>query len=142
MGCCYSCFRKLEKKFGSCSHIKTMNKRQLEASGYAFVIHDNYSREIVMSRSYFQTSEEGMTPVRHFMECLQEEVVPFLTDKISPQAKMIFSKTDDQSFKAATKCYCCHKRFRDMSGQDNKVRDHCHVLGMSNLLLYDITFWL
>ena len=59
-----------------------MNKRQLEASGYAFVIHDNYSREIVMSRSYFQTSEEGVTPVRHFMEFLQEEVVPFLTDKI------------------------------------------------------------
>lgn len=129
MNCCYRCFRKIEKSFGSCNHSKSSNVRELEASGYSFILVDNYSRQIVFEQSYFQCSPDDDNPVKHFMSLLREEMVPFLSDKIRPNVPMKITDQEEKLFKAASSCYCCHKPFRDMQGTDNKVRDHCHVLG-------------
>lgn len=108
---------------------------------FIFVQHDNYSKKIVMMKSYFQTSAEELRPVQHFMKWLQEVVVPFLTNNIKPQAEMIISDEEEKMFRASNRCYCCLKRFRDMSGDDNKVRDHCHVLGLCNVLFTELIIY-
>ena len=108
---------------------------------FIFVQHDNYSKKIVMMNSYFQTSPEEPRPVQHFMKWLQEVVVPFLTNNIRPRVEMIISEEEEKMFKASTRCYCCLKRFRDMSGDDNKVRDHCHVLGLCNVLFTELIIY-
>ncbi len=53
-----------------------------------------------------------------------------IVDKIIPKKPMRITEQEEQSFKSATSCYTCGKKFRDIPGPDNKVRDHCHVLGM------------
>ena len=129
MGACYSCFRLIEKSI-KCSHMKSINKRKLEASGYSFILLDNYTEQIVYEKAYFQTSGKHDDPVKHFMNLLREEMVPFLTDKIIPKKPMRITEEEERSFKSKTSCYTCGKKFRDIPGPDNKVRDHCHVLGM------------
>ena len=129
MNTCYTCFRKLEREMPECSHMKSINKRELEASGYSFILFDNYNQEIVFEKSYFQTSFEDDVPVKHFMSLLKEEMVPYLTDRIVPNVPMQITEIEEQSFKSATSCYCCNKYFRDIPGQE-KLRDHCHVMGM------------
>lgn len=122
--CCYKCFRKLEQSHEACTHMNSVNMRQLEASGYGFQLIDNYSKEIVFETSYFQTSPDEETPVKHFLNLLRDEMVPYLTDRIVPNVPMKITETEQEMFEAAQSCYCCHKKFRDMPGQDNKVRDH------------------
>ena len=107
---CFKCFKLVEVEFGECSHIHSSNLRKLEPSGYSFLLVDNYKRELVNEQSYFQESAEDPKPVRHFMEFLREEMVPFLTDKIVPNTAMQITQLEEQLFKQASSCYCCHRK--------------------------------
>ena len=137
---CFKCFKLVEAEFGECSHIQSRNLRKLEPSGYSFLLVDNYKRELVDEISYFQESAEDPKPVSHFMKMLREEMVPFLTDKIVPNTAMQITQLEEQLFKQASSCYCCHRKFRDIPGNDAKCRDHCHVTVMIYCLCVTVVF--
>ena len=118
LGTCFRCFRNLETVFGPCSHIHSTNLRKLDPSGYSFVLMDNYKKKLVQERSYFQKSPEDPTPVKHFMNLLQEETVPFLTSRIIPNVPMKITEQEEKLFKQATSCYCCNKKFQDIPGNE------------------------
>lgn len=139
MDTCYKCFRRLESQIPKCSHMSTINKRELEASGYSFKLFDNYNKQIVFEKSYFQSSCSDDRPVQHFMKLLRDEMVPYLSDKIIPCVPMRITKTEEDSFKAATACYSCRKNFKDIPGQE-KLRDHCHVLGAKSEYFYCLDY--
>ena len=125
LGNCLNCFIEEEKKFSDCNHQTTQNIKKLEASGYCFILFDNYRKQIAMTKIYFQESEKDVDPLKHFMKYLQEEVTDYVQKELAKVAPMVITSSQEEAFQQAQTCYTCHKPFRT----NDKNRDHCHVLG-------------
>ena len=125
LGNCLECFIDEEKKFSDCKHQKTQNIRKLKSSGFSFILHDNYKKQIVLTKNYFQQSEKDDDPLDYLMKYLQTEVTDFVQLELEKEAPMLITKEEEESFQNAEHCYTCHKKLRSYE----KLRDHCHVLG-------------
>ena len=120
---CLECFRNEEKKFSDCNHITTQNIKKLETSGYAFILFDNYRKQVVKSKVYFQKSEKELDPLEHFMKYLRNDISDYVQQEFGKVAPMVISEEEEREYQEAQFCYCCYKKSTSL------MKDHCHVLG-------------
>ena len=124
LGNCVQCFLDEEEKFSTCNHITTQNIKKLETSGYSFFLHDNYKKEIVRRRVYFQKTEKETEPLKDFMSYLRNDIADYVQEELEKEAApMLISEEEEREYQGAQFCYVCHKKSLDL------VKDHCHVLG-------------
>jgi hypothetical protein len=65
----------------------------------------------------------GPDAAKHFMKRLST-ISCKLAEKLRVNAKMIFTRENENDFNASIHCEMCHKKF-----DGDKVRDHCHFTG-------------
>lgn len=131
MGNCQRCFEKVEEDFGVCEHQKTRRIKKMAASGYSFVLMDNYTKKIVYEDCYYQQRSEDINPIQHFLNTLSGQIIPDIVfPALRPDAPMELLPSQEQEFQSAMQCYTCMRFFAELKDPvGDKMRDHCHVTG-------------
>ena len=123
----YADFECTTEKISGCqpsdkkSYTEKYQKHTACSFGYKVVCHYDkmYSRDTVIYR--------GEDCIQRFIKCMFDEVKN--CQKVIREhfnKPLIMSKRDEKSFKMATHCHICEKKYRV---DDVPVRDHCHVTG-------------
>ena len=123
----YADFECTTEKISGCqpsdkkSYTEKYQKHTACSFGYKVVCHYDkmYSRDTVIYR--------GEDCIQRFIKCMFDEVKN--CQKVIREhfnKPLIMSKRDEKSFKMATHCHICDKKYRE---DDVPVRDHCHVTG-------------
>ena len=123
----YADFECTTEKISGCqpsdrkSYTQQYQKHTACSFGYKVVCHydKSYSGDYVIYR--------GKDCIQKFIKCMFEEVKncqSIIRDNFNKPLKM--TNEDEKSFKMATHCYICEKKYRV---DDVPVRDHCHVTG-------------
>ena len=123
----YADFECITEKISGCqpsdrkSYTEKYQKHTACSFGYKVVCHydEKYSGDVVIYR--------GKDCIQKFMKCMFEEVKncqSIIRDNFNKP--LIMTNEDEKSFKKATHCHICEKRYKV---DDVPVRDHCHVTG-------------
>ena len=129
LGSCRTCHARIERGMEICEHEKTTRIKRMKASGYSFILFDNYFHEVAYSTSYFQESEEHIHPIRHFLNNLSGNVIPNIVEPaLMDYQPLKMTELEEREFMSATCCYTCGIEFSQLKDPEmDKVRDHCHV---------------
>ena len=131
LGNCRSCHGEVEEEFGLCEHQKTKRIKKMSASGYSFILMDNYTDKIVYQDTYYQQKAEDVNPIQHFLNTLSGQIIPnIVVPGLEPDEPMKLSDLQEREFQSAMQCYTCMRFFTELKDPvGDKMRDHCHVTG-------------